>query len=545
MKKRIIISLILLFLVIAAVFADISVTVTVNITRTGSNGWGGGYKYTATVKSISPSSGITLTYSSSQNGTYYPATEGTIVLDAQNSQRVYFKASDGSYTSSAGSININSTGNKSVTLTIQTGSGTGTYSEEARLFYFPRSVVDNSNVLVNLASSHSMNASDFNENFVNYTDSNLALFRIRETLITEAVDTGRSSNLSESITITIESLDDWTFVNEYNSTRTTNFTLDAFCVEEWFEYITTPSKKTIVHPLPAIQLGATTTLGNSGDSATFKSVGDNYELELPYTYFQKGTGRYYPKFYRNADICLNIPEFGSGLEPGYYTTRLRVTIPDHYEADINGNKTYGFGRSFVITIRGYLGIDANNATGSSSFYVLSMENTYSMDLGIASNPDGGYAIANAKFQYFDVLLGPEGVQNAPNVLPANPQVKYTVYISSTSNYNDTSTPFRFIKIGSERQARTDDNTIYFRLAWESTNAAYDNQTTAPLYMRPKYTYRQISKTSSANTGRDSYQVNWEMDNVIKLYLTDQSLQTYAYHQEGMYYSYIYFTLVTN
>ena len=350
MRQRIILSLILLLLVIAAVFADTSVTVTVSVSRPTKNST----EFTATITNITSSGGgVSVTYSASQNGQYQLATIGTVLLNGQPSQRFYFKASDGSYTSSVKEANITlgknvTSGTVTVNLTIQTGSETGTYSEEARLFYFPRSVVDNSNVLVDLASSHSMNASDFTEIFVNHTDSNLALFRIRETLITEAVGTHQSSNLSDSITIIIESLDDWKFVNEYNSTRTSNFTLDAFCVEEWLYYtfdgdINNPNgwrnKKTTVYTEPTIQLGATTTLSKSEDSATFKKVGILYELELPYTYFHKGAGRYYPRYYRNADICLNIPEFGSGLEPGYYTTRLRVTIPDHYEADINGNKT--------------------------------------------------------------------------------------------------------------------------------------------------------------------------------------------------------------
>lgn len=546
MRKRILLSLILLLITLFTVFADTTVRITVNVTR---NGNGNNARYTATVTGINPTNEISVWYSTSPYTGYIPLSANTVVAsDVPSGTIVYFKASDSSYTSEDGNSSTylsvgsgnNPTGSKTVSLTTNSKWG---IAEEARLYYFPRNVVDNRNVMINLTSATHMSASDFNEVFVNYSESNLALFRIRENLITDTVGTGATTNLTGSIKIRIESLDDWTFVSEYNSTRTTTFTLDAFCVEQDFHYTTNP-KKSWYTTSAGVALNANSTLSPSGNAATFKKIGNYYELELPYTFFQRGSGRYYPMYIRNADVCLNIPEFGSGLEPGYYTTELRVTIPAHNEVTINQVPTLVAEQSFTITVRGYLGIDAE-ASGSSSFYVLSMEDTYSMDLGISSNPAQGYSVAEAKFAYFNILSGPEGVQNATGVLPTNPETKFTVYISPTSDYTDTTSQFRFIKIGSERQARTDDNTIYYSLSWQSDNSRYDNQTTATIYMRPKYSYKQISKTSSGNTGRDSYQVNWEMDNIIKLYLTDQSLQTSAYHQEGMYYSYIYFTLVTN
>lgn len=556
MKKRILLSLVLLLLCLAAVFAKTTVSVSLSVTRTGKGRNNDPYKYTVTVTSITsnPAGVITLTYSTSQNGTYQTAEVGDVLLNASTSKSLYLKASDGSYTSDAVNANIGSS-NKTVSIEISSWiSGTDGLAEDARLFYFPRNVVDNSNVMVNLTASKSISATEaqtlFTREFVNYTESNLALFRIREDLLAAKVEsTSESSNISKSITIRIESLDGWTFVNEYNSTRTTTFSLDAFCLEEVFTYIfhSSNNKETKYDPVPggSMALGASTRLEGSDQEATFEKIGDlYYELKLPYTDFAKGYRRYYPKYIRNADICLNIPEFGSGLEPGYYTTRLLVTIPEHDEVSADEITTNGFGDSFIITIRGYLGIDAGSTSGSSSFFVLSSTSTYSMDLGISSNPAEGYSIARAQFTYFDVVSGAEGDQN-DDPRPDNPETKYTIYISSTSDYTDGTTPFRFIKIGSERQARTDDNTIYYTLSWESNNSALDNQTTAPLYMRPKYTYKQISQTSSGNTGRNSYQINWAMDNTIKLYLTDQSLQTNTYHQEGMYYSYIYFTLVTN
>ena len=539
--------MILLLFALASVLAanHTSVTVTFDITRTGNNN--NNYKYTLTLRGLNPSNGITLSYSTT--GEYGPYTQieigETFLTDVPHNTKIYLLLSDSSYPSkNPKEYTVNSTGNSAKQFTMTTDDTSG-LAEEARLYYFPRNVVDNSNVMVDLSSAKQMTASSFSTTFSNYTDQNLALFRIRESLLSQTVGNGQSGTLTNSLKIRIESLDGWAFINEYNSTRTTTYSLDAFCLEEKLKYtdLGGGKKKTEYTPSAPIALGDTTMLTPSGNSATFRRIGDYYELELPYTYFEKGTGRFYPEYIRNADVCLNIPEFGSGLEPGYYTTRLLVTIPEHEEVGVNMVPTPVGEKSFIITVRGYLGVEANSS-GSSSFYVLSMGDTYSMDLGIASNPAQGYSIAEAKFSYFDVVFGPEGDKNA-DPRPANAETKFTIYISPTSDYTDTITPFRFIKIGSERQARSDDNTIYFRLAWDSNNSSYDNQSSGRLYMRPKYTSTRISSTSSGGSGRNSYQIKWDMDNIIKLYLTDSSLQTYTYHQEGMYYSYIYFTLVTN
>ena len=56
--------------------------------------------------------------------------------------------------------------------------------EDAVLLYFPTTVVNNSNVLVNLGNPGSMDADDFQATFINISSGNLALFRIRETLTT-------------------------------------------------------------------------------------------------------------------------------------------------------------------------------------------------------------------------------------------------------------------------------------------------------------------------------------------------------------------------
>lgn len=554
MRKRNIISLILLLSILTVAFASKTVSVSLNYTKSGG-------RCSLTVSSLrlktgnnsyTSADGYTLLFSlGNEHGPYYNAPQGFAILENVNvgNYTIYIKVASEDYVSDFKTVTIKNNTNSvsSIDITVPEKNDTTKYGlgEDARLYFFPRNVVNNSSVLVNLSTPKSKLSAGivFTPNFINNSNENLALFRIRENLMSEAVENGQSSNRTDSITITIESDSDWTFVSEYNSTRTTEFFLDAFCSEAEYKY-DKRTKKTSYEYANDAQLSGNSTLGRSRASATINKVGNVYELQLPYTYFEKGTNRYYPKFTRDVDICLRIPEFGTGLEPGYYSTTFRVIIPAHDEIRDNQVRINVPQEIYVVTIRGYLGIDAQSATGASSFYVLSTENTYSMDLGISDESENGYEVAEAFFSYFNVVEGAEGVQNA-NILPTNPDEKFTIYVSPTRDYHNTSAQFMFIKIGSEHQARTNANTIYYRLDWNSENPSNDNKTNAPLYMRPTYTYKQISRASSGSTGKDRYQIRWEMDNTIMLYLTNESLQSSLEHQEGMYYSYIYFTLVSN
>ena len=234
MKKRILLSLIFLLITLVAVFADTTVKVTVEVTKSGNS-------YTATVTGIDKPN-VVVWYSNSKYTGYTVASVGTVIASNVASGTVlYFKAADDSYTTEDGtySLKLDSSGTKNISMTTNSKWG---IAEEARFYYFPRNVVDNRNVMINLTNASHMNATDFNEVFVNYTESNLALFRIRENLRTDTAGTGATIGLTDSLTIRIESLDDWTFVSEYNSTRTTTFTLDAFCLEQDFHYTTNPKK---------------------------------------------------------------------------------------------------------------------------------------------------------------------------------------------------------------------------------------------------------------------------------------------------------------
>ena len=277
------------------------------------------------------------------------------------------------------------------------------------------------------------------------------------------------------------------------------------------------------------QIGESTVLPMSSRTASFVSSAGQYVLTLPYTNFSKLPPDYYPVYIRVSDICLNIPSLGGATpEPGYYSTRLRITVPAHNQYSASGSSSVG-SEEIEITVRGYLGIDTSELAASSSFAVVSDTDSYSMDLGISQNSANGYAVAKAIFNYSNVIY---------DTLPASASEttdKFRIYVTPSADYQDVSSVFRFIKFGSENQARTDENTIYYDLTWADKAGSYIN---------PAYSSSQMSRVHGGG-GRNSWFVTWTLNRTIYLKLTQASLDTAAEHQQGLYYSYIYFTLVTN
>ena len=398
--------------------------------------------------------------------------------------------------------------------------------EDAVLLYFPTTVANNRNVLVNLGTAGSLTAESFQVTFRNTSSGNLALFRIRETLTTNP---DSSSAESGSIAIQIESLDNWEFVNENNPTERLDFSLDAFYLEQ--EVKQNGNKYAGYSDPGQGQIGASTVLPLSDSTASFVSSAGQYVLTLPYTNFRKCPPDYYPVYIRVSDICLNIPSLGDASpEPGYYSTRLRITVPAHTQYSTSGSSSVG-SEEIEITIRGYLGIDTSGLSASSSFAVVSDADSYSMDLGISQNPASGYAVAKTIFNYSTIVY-----DDLPSS-ESETRDKYRIYVSASNDYLDSSAVYRFIKYGSENQARTDENTIYYDLTWQGKENGIS-------YINPTYNSSQMSRVHGGG-GRNSWFVTWTLDKTIYLKLTQTSLNTSAEHQQGLYYSYIYFTLVTN
>ena len=102
-------------------------------------------------------------------------------------------------------------------------------ANEGNLYYFPRSIVDNRNLMIELAGEHALTTSDIDPEFVNTSPNQMAFFRLRDSLKSN-VSVGAINNTN--VKMTIESLDNWEFVHETNTTSTRPFSLSAFCTEQ-------------------------------------------------------------------------------------------------------------------------------------------------------------------------------------------------------------------------------------------------------------------------------------------------------------------------
>lgn len=415
-------------------------------------------------------------------------------------------------------------------------------ANEGRLFYLPRNVANNSSVMIELTQAKALTTVD--ATYSNTSTNNLAIFRLRDSINSSDQPTGTAGT-----TITISSENNWYFINENNPTQKVRFELNCFVVDRKRnsrEYETKVSVQAI---------NGTTTLSQSGSPATWNKVGNNYQLTLPTTDFSKSLASMYANFIREADICVVIPENTDGLESGYYSTTITFVTTSYQEHTIGSDWT---GKIMVkdgspkvmtetITIRGYVGIDPGEQ-GQYSFTVSQAADTYSMNLGI-TNQSIPYDVANVKFSYTDI------VNSSPNT--STQSSKFALYISPTNVYGVDGT-YQFIKMGSEHQARSASNTLYYDLyakssagytkmgssaTWSDTVASISKYNSTHTWkVVPKYSSEQIS-SSGLLGGETRYRETWTLDLEVYLKLTSASLA--AKKDTGLYYSYIYVTLVAN
>ena len=190
-----------------------------------------------------------------------------------------------------------------------------------------------------------------------------------------------------------------------------------------------------------------------------------------------------------------------------------------------------------------------------------------MDLDLSSQTTP-YLVANVQFLNVNIAT------SEPN--KSTQKTKFTVYISPTSNYKvggtgSDSDPmeyrYKFIKMGSENQSRTSENTIYYDLCLKTSAngytalksctsnttyatgsigsaGVYSNSVKTTFKILPEYDYDQISKAGLLG-GTNEYKEIWQLDQDIYLKLTNQSMQDVLLHQPGVYYSTIYFTMEAN
>ncbi len=460
---------------------------------------------------------------------------------------------------------------------------------ESRLYYYPKSVVDNKSQAIDLSSDTKyLTTSSYNNDGVTLLNSpnNLAIFRISENLMPHKnVYQKIKDKVTTGVNLYVKSLNNWEFVKEDNPTQRVSFSLDAFCTQ----YMWNSNQNAYVAENPASIPHTFNNGGNDGYNSSLtidstKSVsGDTCTIFMPYTPVSSKVttqgnvtvNARVPTYKRDFDICIHITGDASSVVQGYYYTTLQYSCSGYYESPVKvtgtdvslpGNNDPS-SISGTITIWAYVG-DVLNGFNDYSFSVSPADDTYSMVLGkTESQPTApAYDVASVQFYFLDQIT------YTPN--ESVRQQKFKIYISPTSDYNAAG-QYRFMKMGTEGQSRNDKNTIYYDLGLQTsegfrsfrnlngvtllgdigTAGVYANNTyvITPKYSNVQtaaastYTYTTGSwyneQTHTATIGEDCFTEYWKLTQDIYLKVTDDSYD--ANHLAGMYDSWIYLTLVVD
>lgn len=407
------------------------------------------------------------------------------------------------------------------------------------MMYIPRTTANNSNIRIdlgNVVTSATAGASTSSV-FSNDSTGHLSLFRISDSL--------ENVNANSGLTLNITSLDGWRFVNEanatvyrpfriavavYTGTRQSDGTYNVSSSPQITEL--TPSGNTCTYSIPL-------------SSSTDKSPANTYDIDLVI-------------WFASDDIDYSM------LEQGYYSTRMKVTTTGGTNGKFQTTSGMKNALNEQITAYGYIGADPGTNTATYSFIVSDAEDSYTMNLGIANhNAKAAYKVATVRFLYSSITTSqPSGSNNTTD--------KFKIYVSPGPSYQSPGI-YQFVKQGTESQARTNENTIYYDL-YIKTGSSYTVMSTSSsssikattgtigswkryqdntYQMLPLYDSVQIAEAgthwglfSGAQVlGTDQYQNTWTLEQDIYLKLTDTSLSSHSSHNSGLYWSYIYFTLV--
>lgn len=318
---------------------------------------------------------------------------------------------------------------------------------DARLLYFPRTVVNNAGVMIELSQKKNLTKEDFDKDFNSTSEGNLSLFRLVDSLFPGDGDSdGYSESKSEYFnrrdnqyhtptklqlnsigsghytfadgTFTTNSCivkisTDGLFVNENNPTAKRPFTLQCFCVERTLvgESYTDGTKYEIA--LGQSESDITTLNGSNGSNATtyFYKNGNDYYLMIPsspyYVISKSYPVSYYPQYLRDFDICIKLEDDRENLEPGYYSCNLSLTSTAYYEYEviIGAIRLYPYPFSTLslnenITVRGYIGYEPTTSVADTSFSVLPSTDTFTMNL---KNSSTYYDVASMTFYSINVV----------------------------------------------------------------------------------------------------------------------------------------------
>ena len=415
-------------------------------------------------------------------------------------------------------------------------------ANEGNLYYFPRSIVDNRNLMIELAGQYELTANDIKADFENTSTNQLTFFRLRDSL-KSGVSVGNVNNTNVKMTIT--SLDNWEFIHETNTTSTRRFTLSAFCTE-----LVENNRNYSTRTTDSLPINTPVRLNGSSENVTFSKAGDQYSIVFPTTAFRRDWLSLYASFIRDFDFCVVLPAVApeSYLEAGYYTTRLVVSFSSFVKSEavsswgyMSHENSVGNMTDITITLRGYVGITPEMSE-EPFFIVTSTAYTYTMDLApeLSQNQSAPrYHIANLSFT--NSKLSGTDPKNASDTEKGG---KYKIYVSPTRDYQAPG-KYYFIKVGTENEARTTDKTIYYDLYTSASGnnsmitSGSSSQNSQPYAFTPAFTSPQISSSGAAG-GQNVWQYTWNLNQDLYLQVLDPNTT----RQPGLYYSYIYFTLVS-
>ena len=424
------------------------------------------------------------------------------------------------------------------------------WSNQSRLVFYPCSVVNNSNVLINLAEDNTKIIENTYDSYgvtFNYSETkHLSLFRIEENLTNYKNDNPNASSTGILVTIHCDYSDEngWYFVNENNLTSKRHFYINVSKITRNSSgggWGSSPTYDNMAEGSP--EPISNTNEGSDGDF-TFRLSFTGYSQPSSIVGYSVFADHLY-----DYDISIGLPPTDEYLQPGHYKTKMTVTIETYKTHSASASFTlFGLGPINInvddtiqsqtkdLVIRGYVGDDSLTITEQTSFIVSPGTDTYSMQLSLDGRKETPYDIAKVSFFHSE--------SNNPKT--TNASTKYSILISPTSNYLASyatdEKPYYFMKSGTEYN-RTPENTVYYYLCnANGTELSKASGTNFPSGTKTYQIYATYNNPSR-NTTTNKYDEEWTIDKEIYLKIDDDP--DAAQYEPGVYFSYIYFTLMTN
>lgn len=394
----------------------------------------------------------------------------------------------------------------------------------------PTNVINNQSVMVELSQAKSIDhASAFGS--ISYSEpykssykdqGDIVLFTLIDTLDSDDYGTANKTFLIKSDDVT-----GFYFVKDGNETNKVEYEIDVCLLEfEKPRYGTSYSKTSVSGKMT---INTEKTVGESKKTKYYKSGTDEYSITIPTTSYTSlwglGISGDYPKYIRYYYVCIKILG-GQDLEEGSYTTSFHVS-------------STGLVDSEKYTIKGYVGEKPLADSTDFSFFIDPSTDSYFTDLVVAKNTNSPTKdIAKLQFYYTRRKTYNNTTPNANNL-----KKKFTIYIAPT-NDNSVDTKYVFKKTGTENQADSFANRIYFEIDTTNTTGLtkYGNRNNV-YYFYPDYTNQVISSSGNNKT----YQEFWKLeDKHIFIKVSNESkedMEAGDLHSVGTYTSTIYFIIV--